>query len=170
MENAMFQLIDQFCKWLQETPFSVAIASAPWIIPFLQTIHILAIALVISAVFLLHLRLLGIIKGEQSPAAVAQRFLPFIWGPLPVLLVTGAILIIAEPARSLENPSFGIKMLLLASGLAVTLIYQRKLAAGPDYWQATGARRFSIKIIALLSLALWSGIVLAGRWIAYTQP
>lgn len=166
----MFQQLDQFCTWLQNTPFSLMIASIAWIIPALQTIHILSIALVISSAFLLHLRLLGLAGGAQPPAAVARRFLPFIWGPLPVLLVTGAVLISAEPARSLENPSFILKMALLLTAIGVTLLYQWKLAAAPDYWEATGTRRVAVKLIAVLSLALWTGIVLAGRWIAYTQP
>jgi hypothetical protein len=166
----MFQQLDQFCAWLQNTPFSLTIASIAWIIPALQTIHILAIALVISSAFLLHLRLLGLAGGSQSSAAVARRFLPFIWWPLPVLLVTGALLISAEPARSLENPSFILKMALLLTAIGVTLLYQRKLVAAPDYWEATGARRAAVKLIAVFSLALWIGIVLAGRWIAYTQP
>jgi hypothetical protein len=166
----MRDLLDQGCAWLQNTPFSLTIETVPWIIPALQTIHILAIALVISSVFLLHLRLLGITGGEQLPSAVARRFLPFIWWPLPVLLVTGGLLISAEPARSLENPSFAIKMILLTFALAVTALYQRKLTANADYWEATAARRLAAKAIAGSSLLLWTGIVLAGRWIAYTQP
>ncbi|MEA2756415.1 MAG: hypothetical protein QOJ54_2704 [Aliidongia sp.] len=165
----MFRQLDAFCTWLQNTPFSQAIATTAWLIPVLQTVHILAIASAISSAFLLHLRLAGLTRGEENPDAMARRFLPFIWGALPVLLVTGGVLIVAEPARSLENPSFALKMLLLLGAVGLTAFYQRRLAT-PGYWRASAPRRVAGKLVAFLSLALWSGIVLAGRWIAYTQP
>jgi hypothetical protein len=165
----MFRQLDAFCTWLQNTPFSKAIAATAWLIPVLQTIHILAIASVISSAFLLHLRLAGLTRGEEGAEAMARRFLPFIWGALPVLLLTGAALIAAEPARSLENPSFALKMLLLLGAVGLTLLYQRGLAT-PGGWRVSAPRRAAAKLVAFLSLALWSGIVLAGRWIAYTQP
>jgi len=161
---------DGFYDWLQNTAVSQTVSTTPWIIPALQTLHILAVASIVSSVFLLNLRLMGVIGGEQSPAAVARRFLPFIWWPLPVLLATGSLLISSEPARSLGNPTFALKIGLLLLAIGTTLIYQRRLRADPNYWESRGSRRVTVKIIAGLSLALWTGIVLAGRWIAYTQP
>jgi hypothetical protein len=72
-----------------------------------------------------------------------------IWWALPVLLATGAIMIIGEPVRSLANPVFQLKMALLLSAIAVFLL------------------PFKNRIVATLSLSLWIGIVFAGRWIAY---
>ena len=43
---------------------------------------------------------------------MSSRFLPLVWWSLPVLLATGAIMIIGEPARSLKNPAFQLKMTL----------------------------------------------------------
>jgi uncharacterized membrane protein SirB2 len=133
-------------------------------------IHILAISSVVSSVFVLDLRLIGLWRGEEAPAALARRLLPFIWWPLPILLVTGALLITAEPARSLENPSFAIKMSLLAAAIVLTLFYQNRYVNKPAAANAEGARGIAARGIGLASIALWAGIVLAGRWIAYTQP
>lgn len=154
-------MLDAFCRWLQATQLSLVISTHFWIIPALQTVHILAIASVISSIFMIDLRLIGLVRGEQSADQFAARMLPFVWWPLPILAVTGALLISAEPARSLENPSFGIKMALLLASVTVTLLYQRR-----------GARlnRAARAGLAILSILLWTGIVLAGRWIAYTQP
>jgi hypothetical protein len=154
-------MLDSFCHWLQATPLSLLISTHFWIIPALQTVHILAIASVISSVFMIDLRLLGLVRGEQPASEFAAGFLPFIWWPLPILAVTGASLIAAEPARSLENPSFGIKMALLLGAVVVTLVYQRHAESVGRVWRLG---------FGLVSLTLWTGIVLAGRWIAYTQP
>jgi len=160
----MLYALDGFCKWLQGTWLSGVISGAAWIIPVLQVIHILAISSVMSSVFLLNLRLLGVWGGDESPEAAARRLLPFIWWPLPVLLTTGALLITAEPARSLENPSFAIKMSLLAAAIGLTLLCQYRVGTrGRSGGTATRG-------LSVASMAVWVGIVLAGRWIAYTQP
>jgi uncharacterized membrane protein SirB2 len=167
LKGKMLYGLDNFCRWLQGTSLSLAISSTFWVIPVLQMIHILAISSVVSSVFVLDLRLIGVWRGEETPNALSRRLLPFIWWPLPVLLVTGALLITAEPARSLENPSFAIKMSLLAAAIALTLFYQLAYVAKPA---ATSASGLAARGVGVASLALWIGIVLAGRWIAYTQP
>ena len=144
------QSLDRFCSWLEQTSLSQAIQSTGWVVPAVQTIHILAIAAVMSSVLMLDLRLLGVVGADQPLARVASRFRPVIWWTLPILLATGAVMIIGEPARSLANSVFQLKMLLLLAAIGVTLTFHK----GP-------------RITAVLSLALWVGIVFAGRWIAY---
>jgi hypothetical protein len=136
-------------------------------VPAVQTVHILAIAAVMAAVLFLNLRLLGVVGRDRPLAEVSARFRPIIWWTLPILLMSGAFLIIGEPVRSLENPIFQLKMFLLITVIIVTLSYQAPLNKDGHFWDATSSRRVSIKAIAVLSLILWIGIVCAGRWIAY---
>lgn len=156
-----------FCDWLAGTPASLYIQTTDWIIPTVQTVHILCIAVVISAVLLVHLHTLGLAMRSQTSALLAQRFFPWLWCALVLLLASGAILITAEPVRSLPNPMFQIKMALLIAAVALTLLYQRPLRTDPVFWEKTRARRTNASAIAILSLLVWVGIVFAGRWIAY---
>jgi hypothetical protein len=160
--------IHRFCAWLQGTPISLAIQRTDWVVPLVQTIHILSIAAVVSAALMIDLRVLGALGRDQSVAGVSRRFRPMIWRALPILLLTGVVLIVGEPSRSLENPVFGLKMALLAAAIAVTLAHQLPLRKDPAYWDRPGARRGAMRLIAALSLLSWSGIVFAGRWIAYS--
>ena len=163
----MAMSLSAFCQWLSDTPLSQTIQNVSWIIPTVQSIHILSISLVISSVFLVDLRMLNII-GRKTPTAVyTKRFLPWIWPTLVVLLCTGAILITGEPARSLQNPAFQFKMVTLILAMALTFAFQRPLGANPAYWDETGGRRALVKLIAVVSLILWVSIIFAGRWIAY---
>jgi hypothetical protein len=113
--------------------------------------------------------LLGIRWSDQSVAAVAGRFLPLIWWALPVLLATGAVLIVAEPARALENPVFLLKMGLLLTAAGVTLACQLPIRTDVAFWELSPGRRRAGRLIALASIPLWIAIVCAGRWIAYVQ-
>jgi hypothetical protein len=157
----------EFCNWIDTTPLSQVIQNTPWVVPTVQTMHILGIAAVMSSILMINLRLLGVAGTDQSLARVSDRFRPVVWRTLPLLLLTGATLIIGEPLRSLGNPSFQVKMLLLVCAIALTLGFQRPLRKNPQYWDAAGARRAMARTIAVLSLVLWSFIVFAGRWIAY---
>jgi hypothetical protein len=163
----MLATLHRFGEWLAGTPLSNTIQNVSWIIPTVQTVHIVCVAIVISAVFFVDMRILGVFAPSQSLASLSQRFLTWIWWAILVLLVTGAILIIAEPTRSLLNPAFGAKMLMLLIVAGLTRVIQRPLATDAGYWDASGNRRTVLKGIAVTSLVLWSCIVFAGRWIAY---
>jgi hypothetical protein len=146
---------------------SQTIQTVNWIVPAVQTVHILAIAAVMGSVLMINLRVIGAVGRDQPLLRFSERFLPVIWWVLPILLATGIIMIVGEPVRSLESPVFQLKMCLLIAAIIVTLGYQIPLRKDPSFWDRTTGRRGVSLVIALLSLALWVGIVFAGRWIAY---
>jgi hypothetical protein len=159
--------IDAFCWWLEHTALSQTIQTIDWIVPAVQTIHILAITVVAASALMINLRLIGAFSADRPLREVSARFLPLVWWPLLVLLATGAIMIIGEPARSLKNPAFLLKMALLVSALTVTLIYQILLRRDPALGSPASGHRAAATAIATLSMMLWAGIIFAGRWIAY---
>ncbi|MDP9066487.1 MAG: hypothetical protein M3O06_11555 [Pseudomonadota bacterium] len=163
------QALDSFCRWLALTTVSQTLQTTEWIIPALQTVHILSVAAAITSALMVNLRLLGVGRRGQPMAAVAERFLPSIWWPLPLLFLTGSVLIIAEPARALENPVFWFKMSLLAAVATMTWIGQSTLRRQADFWTRADKGQWPAKAAAILSLAMWVAIVFSGRWIAYVQ-
>ncbi|WP_216207354.1 DUF6644 family protein [Polynucleobacter sp. Latsch14-2] len=161
-------LLLSFCSYIENTPLSLAIQGNAWVIPSVQTIHILAIAATLIAVLMIDLRLLRLAGNERSIAGVMGRYASIIWLAIPILLVTGAILIIAEPARSLANPAFQLKMLMLCTVIAITYWLQQASNRNSFFWDASPNKRRLASILAICSIALWIGIVSCGRWIAYT--
>jgi putative copper export protein len=95
-----------FCVWLDRTPANQVVQTHAWIVPTVQTIHILAIAVVTTSALMIDLRLVGIIGRDQPIERVSSRFFPLIWSVVLVLLATGIVMIVGEPARSLRNPIF----------------------------------------------------------------
>jgi hypothetical protein len=156
-------------KWLAATPLSHTIQTNGWIIPTLQTIHILGVAVLFSSAVLVDLRIWRALQRDVPLPAVARRFLPTIWPVLLILLVTGGLLIIGEPRRSLLNTTFYLKMALLAFAVLLTAALQWSLSAAPDFWDRDRARRAAGRLAATVSILVWCGVLFAGRWIAYTQ-
>ncbi len=162
----MEALLLTFSNWLASTGLSHTIQTVTWVIPTLQTIHILCVATVFSSAVLVNLRIFRLFERDEPLGAIARRFLPPIWPVLLVLVVTGSLLIIGEPRRSLINATFYLKMSLLLIAILLTAVLQRTALASPDFFQN---RQAAGRALATVSTLVWCGILFAGRWIAYTQ-
>lgn len=161
--------LSELSKWLAATSLSHTIQTTGWIIPALQTVHILCVAVVFSSAVLVDLRIWRLLGRDEPLPDVARRFLPTIWPVLLVLLVTGSLLIIGEPRRALLNSTFYLKMALLALAIVLTAALQRSIASSPNFWDRDLTRRIAGRFAATVSILVWCGILFAGRWIAYTQ-
>ena len=149
------------CSWLAATAISQDLQSVGWVVPTVQSVHILGIAMVVAPTILMDLRLLGV-GGEGPPVArLFASLMPVVWWALLALLLSGLLLIVAEPRRELLNVMFWSKMALLAVALTVT--------AGLQRWSKINAPSTppGVRAAALLSLALFVAIIGCGRWIAY---
>src|SRR5690349_11080138 len=102
-----------FSRWLEATRFSQVIQTTSWAIPGIQVIHILCLATLFALALNLSLRVAGRGLALESSRSLAGRFVPAMGVCLILLLVSGSLLIIAEPSRTITNPMFYIKMSLL---------------------------------------------------------
>ena len=166
MNPALAKSINALCVWIDQTPLSQWIQVTNWVVPTVQTIHILAIAVVASSALMIDLRLIGVFWADRPLKDVSARFLPLVWWPLLILLATGLIMIISEPTRSLKNPAFQLKMMLLIAALIVTGIFQFLQRRNASFGDLAGPRAAAVTV-AVVSMLLWSAIIFAGRWIAY---
>ena len=148
-------------RWLESTALSQVIQTTSWAIPGVQVVHILCLATLFALALNLSLRVAGRGLVVESLRSLAGRFVPAMWICLGLLLVSGSLLIIAEPSRTITNRVFYIKMSLLVVAITLTL------------WLAAVARREVEKpthlhvAVAVLCMLVWTGIIIAGRYIAY---
>jgi len=159
--------IRTFAEWLASTPLSAWIASELWAIPTIQSFHILSLAIVLTSAVVLDLRILGLMSTHQPVSALARRHLPAVWMALVAAAITGTMLLIAEPVRSLTTWEFQSKMGMLVVVIVITVTFQRLIAARAPEWDAAPALPALPKLAATVSIVLWLLIILAGRWIAY---
>ena len=160
-------MIEEFCDWLSRTNVSVAFQSANWFVPLVQTVHIISIAILLTSVYVVSFRLIGVTRGGQPLAVVTAKSTPWVWIALGVLLGTGILLTITEPARELLNWAFRVKMLLVLALVGILLIVQIRTRESPEYWSASPTRRRAARAIGIAAVIIGAGIVTAGRWIAY---
>ena len=175
MFDLLFSLTDwlrntfllDFAFWITETSLSLFMVENFWNVPLAQVVHILGIAGTFGATLMLSLRVLGKAGMHQSLTAQADRYIRWTWWGLLVIVLSGALMITAEPIRNMVNAVFWIKMVALVVMVMLSLVFQKNvraagLAGGADA-QVTGGMRSSAWVI----LVLWALIILCGRWIAY---
>ncbi len=162
--------MEGFAEWLQATPLSVTLQSVAWVVPLVQSIHILMIGVVFASILMIALRVLGLARADEEITAVVRRFAPWMWAGLAVMATTGLILVIAEPVRELMNFSFRLKMALLALGVASALAFRGAIGRSPRAGAggaAAAEASAAAKSAAVATVALWLAIIFLGRAIAY---
>ena len=153
----------ELIAWLTSLPLGLAIRRSTWLIPLAQTIHILAVGVVMSSVFMMDLRAWGYARS-QTLAQSAHRFGPWIWAGMVPMIATGIALVLAAPRRTLLDPAFQVKMLLMPVAIALTIALQ--MAMRRDRADAVKAGWITA-VIGAATLLLWLVVTLAGRgrWI-----
>ncbi len=157
----------QVCQWLNDTRLATSIRESDAVFPAIEGIHVLAITLLAGTVAIVDLRLLGLILKRERVSLIAGRLLPLTWAGFAVMMTSGALLFLAEAAKSYANPVFRLKMLLLLAAGLNPLIFHRTIYRSVGEWDHAPVAPWRARVTALLSLSLWSGIIVAGRAIAY---
>lgn len=149
---------------LAATRLSQAISTSTWAFAVIESVHLLALSLIGGAVLILDLRLLGLGLKRQLVKDVARDAQPWLVGSLLVMLVTGALLFLSEPVKCYFSTPFRIKMLCLLLGTIWAFTVRRKVAVAGE----GRVRPIWMKVVALVSLALWFGVGAGGRWIGFS--
>ncbi len=157
----------QFCQWLNDTGPATALRESKYMFPIVESVHTLAITLVVGTVAILDLRLLGLILKKEPVSKVANQILPVTWKGFVVMAISGLALFAAEAAKSYHNPAFRFKLILLALVGLNPLIFHFTIYKTVDQWGGAPRAPGRARLAAVLSLSLWSAIVIAGRAIAY---
>jgi len=163
----MHDLLRQWADWISNTKLSVLFQTVPWVVPTSQSIHIIGVCVVFGCALMLSLRLLGLGSSGRSVSQLVATLVPWMYRALVVLLITGAVQTITEPMRQFVTPEFWWKMFMILCVVALTVWTARTVRANAARWDADGRRPASARVFALVSLALWVGIIYCGRFIGY---
>jgi hypothetical protein len=150
---------------LESSPLAEALRGLIWLYPLVEVTHILGFALMVGAIAAFDLRLWGI-GLRLSADALARLLLPVALTGFALAAPSGVLLFVTEATALAANPAFQIKLALLALALANIAAFHRGSGARIGAW--TGSRPpVAARLAGGLSLALWTGVLIAGRLIAY---
>lgn len=138
-------------------------------LPVIEAIHVMAVAVVFGTILIVDLRLLGYPDVQRPFSRVSGELLPFTWIGFAVAVVTGVLMFIPNASTYVVNTAFGLKMLtLLGAGLNMGL-FQFTTLRSIARWDAQRPVPAAGRVAGALSMVLWVGVIVFGRWVGFTK-
>ena len=153
-----------FFQWCEQSGIGAAIRQSSWLFPLIEAIHLLGLGAIGGAVLVVDLRLLGLGLRRQSVAQLARDAQPWLIGSLFLMASTGGLLFLSEAIKCYYHEAFWFKMASLFLAIVFTFTIQRKVITASE----TRLQPVWSKVVALVSVMLWSGVGVGGRWIGFS--
>ena len=156
--------------YFEESSLADSIRENDTLFPWIESVHVLAVCLVVGSIFVVDLRLLGLASIRQPVSRVTQTVLPLTWSAFAVALASGSLLFISNAAKYLENGYFVAKMLLIcAAGLNMVVFHLISAKDLPRWDSAVQSLPLQARLAGGMSILLWVGVIACGRWIGFTM-
>jgi uncharacterized membrane protein len=150
-------------EWIQNLPPNAMIQRSAWMQAAINIMHVLSLMVFAGAVLIVDLRLLGVGVKDQPLRQVAEDARPWLVGGLWALFLTGLPQFGALAVRNYYNWFFWFKMSILVIAVLFTLTIRRSVTIG-----SSNPGPFTLKAVALVSMALWVTVAISGRLIGLT--
>ena len=137
--------------------------------PIVLSIHLTDIALFGGMIFMTNLRLLGLTFNKFSITQMVSTLRP--WKRLggTVQIGTGLLLAACEATKYAPNPFFWTKMIILGLIGVHALVFRPIVYNRTEELDKSPVIPTVVKLAAILSLVLWTGMFVMGRLIAYWE-
>jgi hypothetical protein len=152
---------------LQDLPVFQAIAESGWMFPALESLHVVAIALVVGSILFVDLRLLGVIWRRDPVVDVTAGLLPVTWAGFGIAVLSGFLMFGSSAVRYSGNPAFLAKLALLALAGINMAVFHRFSFPTVKEWGSVLPTPRGVRLAAALSIGLWAGILVLGRWVGF---
>jgi len=156
-----------FVEWLASTPGSIALHESQYMYSIVESTHVLGLCLFLGTLLSVDLRMTGVLLKRVPVNEVVARVLPWTFAGFAVMVVTGVVLFYAIPVRSYQSVFFRIKVVLLILAGLNAWHYHRTAHPTADQWGKDEAPPQAVRVSAMVSLATWTLVIFAGRFIAY---
>jgi len=156
----VFQWLEAAYTSMIDSSFATSIHLSVWLFALTEAAHLLALAVVGCAVLVVDLRILGVGLTRQPVAHVAREMRPWLLASLAGMAVTGFVMFASLAASKYYlHEAFWTKMWLLGAALTLTFTIRQWIVTGDE----SRARHPLAKLIAALSVLLWTSVALMGR-------
>jgi len=137
--------------------------------PLIESIHVVALCLVVGSIFMLDLRLLGLASTNRPVGRLIHAILPVTWGAFAIAAITGFLMFISNATKYLANGFFVAKMcLLVVAGLNMIIFHVISTRDLPQ-WEKQASPPLRARLAGAFSILFWISIVACGRWIGFTM-
>jgi len=159
--------VADFANRLGATDWSVGLHESFYMFNWVESTHVLFLMVSLGMLVVIDLRMLGWWMSDVPASKVASRIGTPMFIGFSVMVITGLALFTAIPVRYTHSLWFRIKLVLLFVAAINAFLFHRHMNRSVATWDTAKVPPSRTRMAAALSLALWAGIVVCGRFIAY---
>jgi hypothetical protein len=137
--------------------------------PLIESVHVVAICLVVGSILVLDLRLLGLASVHRPVSRLTAAILPVTWGAFTIAVTSGSLLFISNATKYLANGYFVAKIFLICAAGLNMIIFHSISAKDLPQWEKEPLPPLRARLAGALSILLWIAVVACGRWIGFTM-
>jgi uncharacterized membrane protein len=165
----MMQVFHDVISYFENSGLADNIRENDVLFPLIESVHVVAICLVVGSILAVDLRLLGLASVHRSVSRVTAGILPLTWVAFAVAVGSGGLLFISNATKYLENGYFVAKLCLIGvAGLNMAIFHLVGTKDMPR-WENQTRLPFQARLAGGLSVLLWISVVACGRWIGFTM-
>lgn len=158
----MMSLLEVF-QWFEYSALLIAMRASPWLFPVIATFHLLGLVLIGAAVMIVDLRLLGFGLTRHPASELARQTNPLLFTGIAIMIATGLPLLMCFATKYYYLTAFWLKLAAFSAVLIFALTIHRKMVMK----LIPGSASVQSRITGLVSLSLWSIVMLCGRLIGF---
>ncbi len=151
----------EFFQWMQGLGLSTFFLENTLATPIVQVMHLVAVAIFAGSVVIVDMRLLGTGLVDIPLAKLSRDVEPWLIGGFLVLLITGLPQLTSTALKQYYSPFFWLKMEAMLFALILTFTVRRWVTQKDE----ASLGRYWPKVVAISSLALWTGVTIGARLI-----
>jgi hypothetical protein len=160
--------VDELLHWLKETGFATAIRENGTLFPWIESVHVLSVTVLIGTIGLLELRLIGLTWLNRSVSRVLKDVLPITWSAFAASVLSGFLLFASNAPTYATNTFFLAKLALLAAAGLNAFGFHAFVERSIAKWDSAARTPIPARVSGIFSLLMWVGIVVCGRWVGFT--
>ncbi|NNU85303.1 hypothetical protein ETC05_16280 [Geobacillus sp. BMUD] len=164
----MYDFLNSILLLLQDSALGEAARSTPYLYPVLESLHILGIVVLVGPTFAFDLRLLGIGRRQISVTKAARYLLPVAHIGLTIVILTGIPLLSAQATIIADSGAAPWKLGLLTLAAINIAVFHNGVYRRVNAWNDAAVAPIAARFAAVVSLIVWTGVIFAGRLLAYT--
>jgi hypothetical protein len=146
------------CRWLQENSFIALINGTAWSAAATEIIHYFSMFILVGSMFIVDLRVLGLVARRQDASQLADHLFPWMWVSLALNFLSGFVMFAGSATAYYRNDIFYDKLGIVLLAIVANILVQQKVRA----WNRLPAMPAWAKLVAVVSIGLWIGAIVAG--------
>jgi uncharacterized membrane protein len=146
------------CRWLQDNSFIALINGTAWTAAALEIVHYFSMFILVGSMVIVDLRVLGLVGRQQDATQLADRLFPWIWASLALNFLSGFFMFAGSAIAYYRNDIFYDKVGVVLLAIIANIVVQQKVRK----WDQLPAMPASAKLMAVVSIGLWIGAIIAG--------